>query len=427
MINLNTSFMETFEELSRLNEATNFYASKAFWDAARENRLDDISFHSAFDEELKEFGLTDIFNAEGLLTNQGVYRNIKAAKDANPDSWALKALQRMWVLQFKDNVRPESQIRQEKAAAEKADREAKLAAQREQERIEREAKYAAAKKDWDILNEKFPAIQELIIKTAEEFAADKKAILKPNLEKAVQLKTEIEAVTKGIVHFYDQSERFTLARFNKKDNLIKIDVTLNELSERYPNPRIFVKVREFFGKTPSFHVWNKTAQDSTSFTVREIDEESIKSELLLILSDIWDVVSQTQDTLAEVQEEYDTIMTKVNTAKAAQSAVKIGKPVDPSFISKVLAEFAKGREAAQDAYDFYSDTTDGSAGAAYAYETSEALIAIGTYLVHCNWRAYIKDKEIATWRMTESVDDLSKALNKVFNAFCDELNIEIIK
>lgn len=427
MINLNTSFMETFEELNRLNEATNFYASRAFWDAARENRLDDISFHSAFDEELKELGLTDIFNAEGILINQGVYRNIKAAKDANPDSWAIKALLRMWVLQFKDNVRPESQIRQEKAAAARAEREAKLAAQREQERIEREAKYAAAKKDWDILNEKFPAIQELIIKTAEEFAVDKKAILKPSLEKAVQLKAEIEAVTKGIVHFYDQSEKINLANLNKEDSLIKIDVTLNELSERFPNPRIFIKVREFFGKTPSFHIWNKTAQDSTSFTVKDIDEESIKSKLLLILSDIWEVISETQDTLAKVQKEYDTIMAKVGAAKAAQSAVEMGKPMDPSFISNILTEFAKGRAAAKKAYDFYSDTTDGSAGAAYAYETSEALIAIGTYLVHCNWRAYIKDREIATWRMTKSVDDLLDALDAVFNAFCDELNIEIIK
>jgi hypothetical protein len=120
-------------------------------------------------------------------------------------------------------------------------------------------------------------------------------------------------------------------------------------------------------------------------------------------------------------------MDKINTAKAAQSAVNAGSPVDPEFVSKILDELAQGRKAAKKAYDFYSDTQDGSSGAAAAMQTYETLVSVGTYLVNCNWRAILGDTEIATWRTTDSVENLEDALANTFDAFSHDLTIEIIK
>lgn len=410
-----------------LAEAPNFWSSQDFWKEAKRNVIDDRSFHAAYDAELKELGLMDLFDDNGILTSQGVYGRIKKAKDANPDSWAVKALLKMWVLQFKENVKPNSQMRRERDEAERAKRAAARAAQDEQKRIEQEAKYEAAMKEWKILDENFHAIQDTINNTIKEYVDSKKAVLKPDLEKAVNLKTEIVAATKGIIKFYNQTEELNLSRLNKENELIKTEVNLEEPSKRFPIARIWIKVREFFGQYPNFRSSDKSARDYTSITVKAFEEDTIKSTVVAMLDDIWEVVSHRLNTLASIQKQYDTVMTKVNTAKAAQSAANTGKPVDTAFISEILAEFDKGRKAAQKAYNFYSDTQDGSAGAAKAMATQEALVAVGTYLVNCNWRALADGREVAIWRMTDSTDELFDALEDTFNAFSSDLIIEIIK
>ena len=409
-----------------LTEAPNFWSSQDFWNEAKRNRIDDRAFHAAYDAELKELGLMDLFDDTGILTSQGVYGRIKKAKEANPDSWAVKALLKMWVLQFKENVKPNSQIWRERDEAQRAERAATRAAEEEQKRIEMEAKYEAALKEYTVLDENFFEIQDIVNNTIVEYINSKKAVIKPALEKAVNLKAEIVAATKGIIKFYNQTEEINLARLDKED-LIKTEITLEEPSKRFPNARIWIKVREFFGQYPNFSLFNKSAQHSTSITVKDFEEDTIKATVVAMLDDIWEVVSPRLNTLASIQEQYDTVMTKVNTAKAAQAAANTGKPVDTAFISEILAEFDKGRKAAKKAYDFYSDTQDGSAGAAKAMATHEALVAVGTYLVNCNWRALANGREIAVWRMTDSSDELFDALEDTFNAFSSDLTIEIIK
>jgi hypothetical protein len=53
--------------------------------------------------------------------------------------------------------------------------------------------------------------------------------------------------------------------------------------------------------------------------------------------------------------------------------------------------------------------------------------AAAVYLFNCNWRSYVNDREIATWRNTYSEKALEDALSKTFNAASQELSIEIIK
>lgn len=418
-----------FEDLSEgITEATDKYASYNFWDWAKSNKISTYWFHEAFDEELTELGLMDIFNKEGMLKDKGTWGKIKNALETNPDSWAVKAVKKMWVLQFKEGVTKSiEQIDREREEAERAKRQAERDARDEQDRLDREAKYAAAKEAWGILNEKLPSIQKLVDTVTSEFAAEKKATLIKDLEAAVKLETEIEADTKGIVESRNSSARTHLARLKSGTYTIKVSTKLNALDKRFPSARIFVKVQELFGERPYFMTGSDQVLEYTSFTVDDIDEENVRAEVLSLLNKIWEIVNSKLNSLSDAQRQHDTVMTKVNTAKTAQAAADAGQPVDPKFISDLLAVFDKGKHDAKKAYDFYSDTTDGSAGAAEAMATYDTLIAAGTYLVNCNWRAVVGDKEIAAWRTTGSVDDLYDELHKVFRSFSPKLTIEIVK
>lgn len=154
---LDTPFMEAFEELNNLDEtaeeqleeASDYRASKRFWDDARYWRMNEDAFHAAFDDELKELGLMDVFTSEGAFTGKDVYGKIKAAKEANPDSWAVKALAKLWALRYTSNPNPNtfSYIGQNKfkceIAADKARQEAeekRIADEKAAKEAEEEAK-----------------------------------------------------------------------------------------------------------------------------------------------------------------------------------------------------------------------------------------------------------------------------------------------
>ena len=437
---IKTEFMELLEELDSLYEAPDFYASKTFWADAKAGKLNDQAFKKAFKDELVTLDLWSLIDEEyysnsrfytpthtGALIDKSSYGAIKKAADENPDSWAVKALLKMWVLQFKDGVKSNSQLALEKEKAARAEREASIAKKREEERVKLEAEYTAAKKEWDILNEKLSFIQDVLATTVKDYTAAKKEIIKANIEKALALKTEMTTATKGILSFHDNTDEYNLALLDKEADLIKVSATLTELDERFPSAKIWVKISQFFSERPTFKVWDKQVNEYFALTVEDIDEATIKSKLLSVLDAIWELVSFRFSTLNKTQETYDEVMVKIETAKAAQSEVNAGKPVDPKFVSEVLSVFNTGKEAADSAFSFYSDTHDGSSGAAFAMKKHEAIVAAGIYLVNCNWRAIKADKEIVAWKMTDSIDSLEDALSTTFNAFDSDLTIEIVK
>ena len=129
-----TPLLEAFEELDKINEATNYEASKKFWAAAKNKQIDIVSFHAAFDDELETLGLKHLVDYEGTLRAYASYGEIKKAIEEHPDSWAVKALQKLWGLIFKDRApyTPESKeyfntlyaSKEAKAAKAKAEQEA---------------------------------------------------------------------------------------------------------------------------------------------------------------------------------------------------------------------------------------------------------------------------------------------------------------
>lgn len=114
-------------------------ASKKFWSSAKMDKMEEDAFHIAFDDELKELGLMDIFDVNGVLA-KGVYGRIAKAKEAHPDSWAIKALGKLWALRWKsyniDNIfKSEKEAREAKWKADEEEAARKL---EEQKRIRAE-------------------------------------------------------------------------------------------------------------------------------------------------------------------------------------------------------------------------------------------------------------------------------------------------
>lgn len=125
-----TDFLNTYAQLSSLNEDAKSDAGKRFWAAAKNNKIDEDSFYEAYEEELKQLGLDVIFWPEkredgtigiGKLKHRGVYGEIKKAKEANPSSYAVKACAKLWVLQFVEGAEYQFDIREKEERQRKAD------------------------------------------------------------------------------------------------------------------------------------------------------------------------------------------------------------------------------------------------------------------------------------------------------------------
>lgn len=145
-----TDFLNTYEQLSSLNEDAKSDAGKRFWAAAKNNKIDEDSFCEAYEEELTQLGLDGIFWPHkredgtiglGKLKHRGVYGDIKKAKDANPNSYAVKACAKLWALQFVEGAKYNFEIREREEQQRKADelkRKEEEKKKLEQEKIEQQ-------------------------------------------------------------------------------------------------------------------------------------------------------------------------------------------------------------------------------------------------------------------------------------------------
>ena len=118
--------MPNLLEIYDLLEWGEYGASSQFWSEAKAGRLDSTSFWNAYSSELRKLGLLDLFDTEYKeLKQKSSYGRIKKAAEENPDSWAVKALLKVWVLQFKNgvksNIRIEKEEGEQKLAAKKAE------------------------------------------------------------------------------------------------------------------------------------------------------------------------------------------------------------------------------------------------------------------------------------------------------------------
>jgi hypothetical protein len=164
-----------------------------------------------------------------------------------------------------------------------------------------------------------------------------------------------------------------------------------------------------------------------AFPLSEIDEGKAYEILTICFELLAEAIQKDTTRIDTVNKAYENLVYKIEGAKKAEAAVNAGKPVDPDFIAKLLADIRKGKENAEDQRKLWSDSKDGSDGAAEHYALLRAAEEIAPYLFDCHWRAYIDTKQIAEWKPSDSDNQLKDALMTTVFRYQPNLNIEILK
>ena len=321
----------------------------------------------------------DLFDTEYKeLKQKGSYGRIKRAAEENPDSWAVKALLKMWVLQFKNGVKSNIRIEREEGEQKLADKKAELAGAEAQ------------------LPEFEKAFREVGNRILGEAANECNKLIKVNND----LINKIKEISHGFV----KAQSF-IAKEIKDTDLFEMDFkyygpTMSDLTGT-----IYISFEKVFGESVDYH-WSSRVSgagynvlqkrfDIEGMTVDKIREEAEKAftDLAAIIKPQVGNISQTE----LIKATYDKTVKTIEDSKKAQAAVNAGKPVDPDFIAEVLAVLKNGLKKANAEYDSWAswEYDDGDSGAAFANEKYKTIQAAAAYLFNCNWRSYANDREIA--------------------------------
>ena len=398
-------------EIYDLLEWSEYGASSQFWSEAKAGRLDSASFWNAYSSDLRKLGLLDLFDTNYKeLKEKSSYGRIKKAAEENPDSWAVKALLKMWVLQFKDGVKSDIRIEREEGEQKLATKKAELAGVEAQlpefEKVFREVGNRILSKAADECNRLMRTNNELINKIKE------------------------------ISHGFVKAESF-IAKEIKDTDLFEMDFkyygpTMSDLTGT-----IYISFEKVFGESIDYHWLSRIHGDSSNILQKRFDIEGmtadkIREEAEKAFTDLVSIIKPQVGNISStelIKATYDKTVKTIEDGKKAQAAVNAGKPVDPDFIAEVLAVLKNGLKKANTEYDSWASWQydDGDSGAAFALEKSRTIKAAAVYLFNCNWRSYVNDREIAVWRVTDSEEALEDALSDTFDAISQDLNIEIIK
>ena len=403
--------MPNLLEIYDLLEWGEYSDSSQFWSKAKAGRLDSTSFWNAYSSDLRKLGLLDLFDTNYKeLKEKGSYGRIKKAAEENPDSWAVKALLKMWVLQFKDGVKSDIRIEREEDEQKLADKKAELAGVEAQlsefEKVFREVGNRILSKAADECNRLMRTNNELINKIKE------------------------------ISHGFVKAQSFIAKEIK--------DTDLFEMNFKYYGPTmsdltgtIYISFEKVFGESVDYRWASRVGSSGYNILQKRFDIEGmtldkIKEEAEKAFTDLVSIIKPQVGNISStelIKTTYDKTVKIIEDSKKAQAAVNAGRPVDPDFIAEVLAVLKNGSKKANAEYDSWASWQydDGDSGAAFALEKSRTIKAAAAYLFNCNWRSYVNDREIAVWRVTDSKEALEDALSDTFDAISQDLNIEIVK
>lgn len=319
--------MSNLLEIYDLMEWTDPQASKDFWSQAKENKIDDKAFRRAYEDELRKLKLWDLidssYNGTGILKEKGSYGSIKKASEENPDSWAIKALLKMWVLQFKNNVKSNSQLTRD---AESAALSIKIA-------------------DWEELNKKLPELEEIAIEAGLDIVRKALEEINSKIRYNNKLIDDTIALTNGFA-----GEKHAKATEITSDSLFKVNVNSEKPTYSTDGITVRITITEIFGKSTQYN--NNLRPTDYSAVIDSVDAtpETINLKVEKLLNSLLPKISNNIGNLFRseyYQKEYDESVRKVNMSKAAQEAVDTGRPVDPDFIAEVIAVFKNGLAKAE--------------------------------------------------------------------------------
>ena len=403
--------MPNLLEIYDLLEWGEYGASSQFWSEAKAGRLDSTSFWNAYSSELRKLGLLDLIDTNYKeLKEKGSYGRIKKAAEEHPDSWAVKALLKMWVLQFKNGVKSDIRIEREEDEQKLTDKKAELAGVEAQ------------------LPEFEKVFREVGNRILGEAADECNKLMRTNND----LINKIKEISRGFV----KAQSF-IAKEIKNTNLFEMNFeyygpTMSDLTGT-----IYISFEKVFGESVKYHWSSRIDRTGYDFIHKRIDIEGmttdkIREEAEKVFTGLATVIKPQVGNISHtelIKATYDKTVKTIEDSKKAQAAVNAGKPVDPDFIAEVLAVLKNGLKKANAEYASWADWRydDGDSGAAFANEKYKTIQAAAVYLFNCNWCSYVNNRKIAVWRVTDSKEALEDALSATFDAVSQDLNIEIIK
>ena len=403
--------MPNLLEIYDLLEWGEYSDSSQFWSEAKAGRLDGSSFWAAYSSELRRLGLLDLIDANYKeLKEKSSYGRIKKAAEENPDSWAVKALLKMWVLQFKDGVKSDIRIEREEDEQKLADKKAELA------NVEAQ------------LPEFEKIFREVGNRILSEAAAECNKLMRTN--------NELINKIKEISHDFVKAQSF-IAKEIKDTNLFEMEFNYYGPTMSDLTGTIYISFEKVFGESVKYHWSSRIDRTGYDFIHKRIDIEGmttdkIREEAEKVFTGLAAAIKPHIGNISHtelIKTTYDKTVKTIEDSKKAQAAVNAGKPVDPDFIAEVLAVLKNGLKKANAEYASWAGWRydDGDSGAAFANEKYKTIQAAAVYLFNCNWCSYVNNRKIAVWRVTDSKEALEDALSATFDAVSQDLNIEIIK
>ena len=403
--------MPNLLEIYDLLEWGEYGASSQFWSEAKAGRLDSTSFWNAYSSELRKLGLLDLFDTEYKeLKEKSSYGRIKKAAEENPDSWAVRALLKVWVLQFKNGVKSNIRI----------------------EREDGEQKLAAKKAELAGVEAQLPEFEKIFKEVGNRILGEAAA----ECNKLIKVNNDLITKIKEISHGFVEAKSF-IAKEIKDTDLFEMDFkyygpTMSDLAGI-----IYISFEKVFGESIDYH-WLSRINGASSnilqkrFYIEDMTVDKMREEAEKAFTDLAAVIKPQAGNISQtelIKATYDKTVKIIEDGKKAQAAVNAGRPVDPDFIAEILAVLKNGLKKANAEYDSWAswEYDDGDSGAAFALEKYRTVRAAAAYLFNCNWRSYVNDREIAVWRTTDSEEALEDALSDTFDAISQDLNIEIIK
>ena len=324
--------MPNLLEIYDLLEWGEYSDSSQFWSEAKAGRLDGTSFWRAYASELRRLGLLDLIDINYKeLKEKGSYGRIKKATEEHPDSWAVKALLKMWVLQFKNGVKSDIRIEQEEDEQKLADKKAELA------NVEAQ------------LPEFEKVFREVGNRILGEAAAECNKLMRTNNE----LINKIKEISHGFV----RAQSF-IAKEIKDTNLFEMEFNYYGPTMSDLTGTIYISFETVFGESVKYHWSSIIDRTGYDFIHKRIDIEGmttdkIREEAEKVFTGLATVIKPQVGNISHtelIKTTYDKTVKTIEDSKKAQAAVNAGKPVDPDFIAEVLAVLKNGLKKANAEY-----------------------------------------------------------------------------
>ena len=403
--------MPNLLEIYDLLEWGEYSDSSQFWSEAKAGRLDGSSFWAAYSSELRRLGLLDLIDINYKeLKEKSSYGRIKKAAEENPDSWAVKALLKMWVLQFKNGVKSDIRIEREEDEQKLADKKAELAG----------------------VEAQLPEFEKVFREVGNRILGE----AANECNKLIKVNNELINKIKEISHGFVRAQSF-IAKEIKDTNLFEMEFNYYGPTMSDLTGTIYISFETVFGESVKYHWSSIIDRTGYDFIHKRIDIEGmtvdkIREEAEKVFTGLAAAIKPQVGNISHtelIKTTYDKTVKTIEDSKKAQAAVNAGKPVDPDFIAEVLAVLKNGLKKANAEYASWAGWRydDGDSGAAFANEKYKTIQAAAVYLFNCNWCSYVNNRKIAVWRVTDSKEALEDALSATFDAVSQDLNIEIIK